>query len=145
MQHISQQAIVQYPAIDLYRLVDDIPSYPDFLPWCDSAIEHARHEDSVEATIMLKKGPISQAFTTRNVNSSDPCHRIEMNLLEGPFSDLYGVWLFKPLHADACKVSLEMEFAISNPLLRVTLEPVFTQVLSRLVDAFKARAEEIYG
>jgi len=50
----------------------------------------------------LKKGPITQAFTTRNQNTSVPCHRIEMNLVEGPFSDLHGVWLFKPLHEQAC-------------------------------------------
>ncbi len=144
MQHISQQAIVQYSAKDMYLLVDDIASYPEFLPWCASTTIHTRDEEHVEASIVLKKGLINQTFTTRNVLQREPAE-IEMNLVDGPFSTLHGVWKFKEISDSSCKISLEMKFAITNPLLRITLEPVFAQVLGRLVEAFKARANELYG
>ena len=129
--------------MDMYRLVDDIASYPEFLPWCSATTIHERSDDQVEASIVLKKGLINQTFTTRN--SLQASRQIEMNLVDGPFSILHGIWRFKALSENACKISLNMEFTISNPVLRITLEPVFTQVLGRLVDAFKARAEELYG
>lgn len=143
MQHISKQAIVDFPAQDMYSLVDDIASYPEFLPWCATATIHERTDQQVEASIVLKKGLINQTFTT--CNTLQDSTQIEMNLVDGPFSTLHGLWQFKELSESSCKISLEMEFAISNPLLRLTLEPVFTQVLGRLVEAFKARAEELYG
>lgn len=143
MQHISKQAIVDFPAMDMYSLVDDIAAYPEFLPWCANATIQERSDDQVVASIVLKKGLINQTFTTRNTRQE--ATRIEMNLVDGPFSKLHGVWQFKELSERSCKISLEMEFAISNPVLRLTLEPVFSQVLGRLVDAFKDRAEELYG
>jgi len=133
MQHISKQAIVDFPALDMYSLVDDIAAYPEFLPWCANATIQERSDDQVVASIVLKKGLINQTFTTRNTRQE--ATRIE----------LHGVWQFKELSERSCKISLEMEFAISNPVLRLTLEPVFNQVLGRLVDAFKDRAEELYG
>ncbi len=143
MQHISKQAIVDYPVLDMYKLVDDISSYPEFLPWCANITIHERSNEQVEASIVLKKGLINTAFTTRNTLQQP--HEIEMNLVDGPFSTLHGVWRFKELSENSCKISLEMKFAISNPVLRLTLEPVFAQVLGRLVEAFKGRAEELYG
>ena len=143
MQQISKQAIVDFPAMDMYNLVDDIAAYPEFLPWCAKSTIQERSDDQVVASIVLKKGLINQTFTTRN--TLQEATRIEMNLVDGPFSELHGVWQFKELSERSCKISLEMEFTISNPVLRLTLEPVFSQVLGRLVEAFKDRAEEIYG
>jgi len=112
-------------------------------PWCAKTTIQERSDDQVIASIVLKKGLINQTFTTRN--TLQEANRIEMNLVDGPFSELHGVWQFKQLTENSCKISLEMKFAISNPMLRLTLEPVFSQVLGRLVDAFKDRAEELYG
>jgi len=143
MQHIHKKAIVPYSSAQMFALVDDIGAYPDFLPWCKESIELERSLDDVTATIVLSKGPVTQSFTTRNKNNNGA--KIEMSLVEGPFSHLQGVWEFSEVDEHTSKVALKMEFAISNPLLRLTVEPVFTLVLSRLVDAFKERAKDVYG
>ena len=143
MQHIHKQAIVPYSAEQMFALVDDIESYPEFLPWCKEASEVERKPDEVTATLVLSKGLVTQAFTTCNKNTHE--RKIEMNLVDGPFSHLQGEWEFTELDEQSCKVVLNIEFAISNSLLRLTLEPVFALVLSRLVNAFKIRAKDIYG
>jgi ribosome-associated toxin RatA of RatAB toxin-antitoxin module len=70
---------------------------------------------------------------------------IDIRLLEGPFKRLEGYWRFEPLRADASKVSLDMEFEFSNPLLRMAGRAVFKQIANSLVDAFCKRAMDLYG
>ena len=70
---------------------------------------------------------------------------IEMRLMEGPFHRLQGFWRFEPLEELACRVSLDLEFDISNLLLRMTIGPLFNQITHSLVDAFILRAKETYG
>jgi ribosome-associated toxin RatA of RatAB toxin-antitoxin module len=37
---IKRTALVLHPAIDMFRLVQDVPAYPEFLSWCSSAKVH---------------------------------------------------------------------------------------------------------
>lgn len=143
MAAINRNALVPYSAAEMYRLVDDIESYPDFLPWCRSAREWQRNEDEVKASIELQRGGIHKTFTTCNRLQKDKM--IEMRLVEGPFRHLEGFWRFDPLQPDACRVSLDLEYEFSSRLLKMAIGPVFAQITSTLVDAFCERATELYG
>ena len=127
----------------MFALVNDIESYPAFLPWCRSARVLSRNQDEVRATLEMVKGVVRKSFTT--CNRLQPNKMVEIRLLDGPFRRLEGYWRFEPLREDACKVSLDLEFEFSNALLRATIGPVFNQIANSLVDAFCKRAEELYG
>ena len=143
MATVKKSALVLYSAADMYTLVNDVETYPRFLPWCrsSSVIHHA--EDEARATIEIAKGRVHKSFTT--INRMQKHKMIDIRLLEGPFQRLEGYWRFEPLRADASKVSLDMEFEFASPLLRVAVEPVFKQIANSLVDAFCKRAVELYG
>jgi ribosome-associated toxin RatA of RatAB toxin-antitoxin module len=134
---------VPYTADDMFALVNDIASYPKFLPWCKSARIISQNQSEIIATITMGGAGLEKTFTT--TNQIKPVESIEMHLLEGPFSHLYGLWTFQMLGEVGCKISLNMEFEISNKLLRFSLEPVFTRIANTLVDAFVKRANELYG
>ncbi|MGV6859476.1 MAG: type II toxin-antitoxin system RatA family toxin [bacterium] len=144
MAQINRSAIVPYSPMDMFTLVDDVPRYPEFLPWCTGATEHERDEDCVKATVELSKGKLKKSFTTLN-----RLHRnkmIEMRLVDGPFKQLEGFWRFDPLkEGDACKVSLDLEFEFSSRIVAIAIGPVFTGVASSLVDSFVNRAKLVYG
>ena len=106
--HIQRSALLPYPAQALYDLVNDVAKYPEFLPWCSSAEILERTEVLMRASLGVAKGGLSQHFVTRN--TLVPGQSIEMNLEEGPFTKLHGVWVFKPLGEKACKISLDMTF-----------------------------------
>lgn len=131
------------PAQAMYDLVSDVESYPEFLPWCEEAAILKKESNKVEAALVVAKGGVRQAFST--VNSMRYGESIQMSLLEGPFSKLTGIWRFKPLGAEGCKVSLEMDFEVSNKLLKATLSPIFHYVMNTMVDSFSIRAEQLYG
>lgn len=127
----------------MYSLVDDIPSYGDFLPWCQGAKELRRDEVQVEASIFVAKGGLNQAFTT--CNGLHKPHKIEMHLVEGPFKNLHGSWNFHALGEGACKISLNLNFEFSNSLHALMFGPIFHSLANRLVDAFHQRAIYVYG
>jgi coenzyme Q-binding protein COQ10 len=70
---------------------------------------------------------------------------MEIRLVEGPFRYLHGYWQFTPLADGACKVELDLEFEVANRLLSAVMTPVFSGIASQLVDAFHARAVDLYG
>lgn len=143
MSTISRHALVPYTVAEMYRLVLDIESYPDFVPWCSGARVTSQDPDQVCASIEFARGGLHKAFTTRNRMQKDKM--IEMRLVEGPFRHLEGFWRFDPKSDIGCKVSLDLEFEFSSKLLSVSFGPVFTQVANTLVDAFTKRAIDVYG
>lgn len=143
MAHINRSALVPYSSEQMYQLVDGIPLYPQFLPWCRSAVEHTRDADEVKASIEIAKGAVNKQFTT--LNRLQKNKTIEMRLVDGPFRHLHGFWRFDELKADACKVSLDLDFEFSNKILSMVVGPVFNQVANTLVDSFVERARKVYG
>ncbi|MCF7982123.1 MAG: type II toxin-antitoxin system RatA family toxin [Pseudomonadales bacterium] len=127
----------------MFGLVNDVCSYPKFLPWCTNAklISHSSVE--MVASLKIAKGRVGHNFTTKNQLSED--QRIEMELIDGPFKYLKGVWQFKPLHDHACKVTLDLDFEFSGRLTAMALGSIFNEAANTMVDAFCKRANEIYG
>lgn len=143
LQTVSKSALVPYAASDMYALVADVEKYPGFLPWCRRARVRDPGTDTVEASLEIGRGPIRKTFTTRNVMTRDA--RIEIGLVDGPFKHLKGCWQFMTLDGKGCRIVLDLEFELSNALLRKTLGPLFSEIANSMVDAFCRRAEELYG
>ena len=141
--HIQRSALLPYPAQALYDLVNDVEHYPDFLPWCSSVELIEKSDVLMRASLGVAKAGLSQHFVTRN--TLVPGQSIEMNLEEGPFKQLHGLWVFNHLGEKACKISLDMTFDYAGPLVKATLGPLFNQAANTLVDAFCQRAKQLYG
>jgi ribosome-associated toxin RatA of RatAB toxin-antitoxin module len=143
MPQVSRSADVPFPAPDMFNLVADIERYPRFLPWCRSATVHARTSTVVTASLEIARGPFRKSFTTRN-RMVDP-ERIDIELVDGPFSHLDGCWSFDAMAAQSCKVGFEMRFEISNRMLARVLAPLFEEIARTMLDAFCRRAFQVYG
>jgi ribosome-associated toxin RatA of RatAB toxin-antitoxin module len=136
---VDRSALVAHPAAMMYRLVADIEAYPKFLPWCSGADIVSREEGRTVATLHVLYHGIRQNFTTENLEL--PGERIDIRLVSGPFRHLQGHWTFLPLGAEACKVSLKLEYQLSNGLLDRMIGPVFGHIANTFVDAFVRRAD----
>jgi ribosome-associated toxin RatA of RatAB toxin-antitoxin module len=140
---VSKNLIVPYSAGEMFNLVDNVETYPDFLPWCKSTVILNRHDDQVRARIELARGGLHKSFTTWNLRH--PGKMLEIRLVEGPFHHLHGFWRFDNLTDQACKVSLDLDFEFSGRVLGLAFGPVFNQIANTLVDAFYQRAIAVYG
>ena len=148
MKHVHKSVLLWYSPREMYDLVTGVETYPEFLPWCDSATVLERREGGVTARLGLAYMGVHQAFTTHNEHRAD--ESVAVHLIDGPFSVLEGNWLFRQVgKADstvrACKIEFDMRYAFASPALETVVSPVFDRVANTLVDSFVRRAEVVYG
>jgi ribosome-associated toxin RatA of RatAB toxin-antitoxin module len=156
MHRVDRSILVPYSQAQMFDLVRDVASYPQFLPWCPSTrvlpgvvpdaapgAAPAPRADVVEARVDIAYLGVRSHFTTRNEHVFP--EQISLTLVDGPFRDLRGTWRFRALDEKACKVTLELEYRFSAGLLGRAVAPVFERVANSLIDAFAARAQALYG
>jgi ribosome-associated toxin RatA of RatAB toxin-antitoxin module len=138
MREITRSALVAHPPAQMFALINDIESYPQFVPGCTRAYVEARTEREIVATMAVKRGVMHAEFTTRN--ELEPDTRIAMKLVRGPFRELEGEWRITPIGTTGSRVELMLRFAFANPVSALLFEPLFEATAASLVDAFVARA-----
>ncbi len=139
---IARTALVTHSASDMYRLVEDVPAYPQFLSWCQGTEVHEQNDVLQKASLTVLVAGVKQQFTTMNTLVIGEL--IEMRLLKGPFRNLQGSWRFVQLGEDGCKISLELDFEMNNGVMAKMFGKGFGKVADRLVDDFCKRAEQVY-
>lgn len=137
MREVKRSALVNRSPARLYALINDVESYPQFLPWCTHARVETRTPQQIVATIGVRQGALHGEFTTRNTLEAD--RSVQMRLVSGPFRTLEGQWLLTPVEA-GCRVDLSMRFAFRHALTGLLFEAKFAETVGSLVDAFVARA-----
>jgi len=142
MSHVNKSALVPFSAAQMYKLVEDVDAYQDFLPWCSHSEILSREDNVVVGTVTIAKGGVNKSFTTENHLQENEF--IEVKLVDGPFKKLEGFWRFDDLKEDACKVSLDLEYEFSSKLLGLVVGPVFNQVANTMVDSFVKQARVAY-
>jgi len=142
MKRIARSAIVEHSAGRMFALVDDIESYPRFLPWCRAASVDERTPEWVRATLRVGMRGLNQTFSTRNELHAPEA--MDMRLVKGPFRHFAASWRFKPLSAQACSVEFSLEYEMAGPLAKM-LEPLFDHIADTMVDAFTRRAGDLHG
>jgi ribosome-associated toxin RatA of RatAB toxin-antitoxin module len=142
MKTIHKSVMIWFSAEEMYSLVADIPKYPEFLPWCDSGQILSSHEGGVTAKIGMSLGGFKKAFTTRNTQT--PGKVIKVELVDGPFKQLDGLWSFIPLGDErACRVELTLNYAFEG-MFGSLVGPIFDKIADSLVDSFVKRAENVF-
>lgn len=143
MPRIQRSALVECSAQQIFDLVNDVASYPRRFEWCDAADIREQGDGWLVANLDVRLGALKTSFATRNTLS--PPERIEMQLVEGPFRALTGVWEFRALGDIGCKVTLSMEFDVAGRLVGSALALGFQHLADRMVDDFVREARLVCG
>lgn len=143
MPTFSQSALVPYSAAQMYQLVNQYERYPEFVPGCIAGQTLSRAAHQLTAELVISKAGIRHAFTTHNTMLEN--RSIKMNLVEGPFKTLFGEWQFIELDEYSSRISLDLTFEFSNPLVASVFGKIFQHLTAQMINAFKQRAKEIYS
>jgi len=143
MIHLDRSALVGYDAQAMYALVDDIESYPQYLPWCEAAEYAAREPGRTVATLHVNFHGLKTQFTTENIHQ--PGKRIDMKLVSGPFRSLQGNWSFTVLGKDASKIEFSLRYEFASSLIEGAAGPVFRTIAETFIEAFVRRADDKFG
>jgi ribosome-associated toxin RatA of RatAB toxin-antitoxin module len=138
MPTVRKSVLVERSAQEMFALVEDVESYPAFLPWCSGAQVLERSTAVTVARIDIDYRGLTTSFTTRNRKT--PPTAMQMELEEGPFDALDGMWKFKPLSEHGCRVDFTLEYKFSSAAVGALFAPVFGHIVATIVDHFVARA-----
>ena len=140
---INRSALLPFSAAQMYDLVCDIQSYPQFLKWCESSVILERSVDHVLAELKVSYARLDLSFSTNNtlIENKSVC----MALHKGPFKNMSGQWKFESLTEQACRVSLQMDFAFANPVSQKLVGKVFQSLINEQLSSFERRAHQIYS
>jgi len=143
MRQVRRSALVAATPERMFELINEVERYPEFVPGCVAAEVISRTPTEIQARLTVGRGPLRTSFTTRN--SLLPGH-VRMELVEGPFKSLQGLWTLAPVvqpggeQVVGCRVSLALDFEPKSGLAGLAIGPLVEQTAGSLVDAFVARA-----
>jgi coenzyme Q-binding protein COQ10 len=141
--------LVRHAAGDMFDLVADFESYPQFVPFCLAA--RTRHRaagpagvETLIAEMEVGLGPIRERFATRDTLDRERL-RIRIVGLDGPFRRFESGWSFRDGPGGrGSRVVFATEYEFHNPALEAALGPIFDQVFRQLAQAFERRADAKY-
>src|SRR5512137_2674326 len=102
MAVVEKSVLIARSAQQMFELVDRCEDYPEFLPWCSQTRVEFRDERKTVATLHIHYLSVKSHFTTENEKLVP--QRMSLKLVDEPFRRLEGLWLFKPLTEEACKI-----------------------------------------
>lgn len=143
MRSVRKSVLVPYSARQMFELVERIEDYPKFLPWCGGTRILERTAKGTLARIDIDYYGVRAHFTT--ANRDQPPDRIVVELRDGPFRRLDGIWQFRTLSEAACKVEFELDYEFATPVLERLIGPVFGRIAESFIDAFVRRAATVHG
>lgn len=139
--HVQEN--VPYTPKQLYDLVIDIEQYPDFIPWCRAARIISRNSDSYLGELVIAFKHIRESYVSR-VTGDEERMTINVEMERGPFHHLTNVWEFTETE-QGCLIDFKIDFAFKHKILEKIIGTLFSRATRKMVDAFKSRADELYG
>ncbi|MBK9082064.1 MAG: SRPBCC family protein [Rhizobiales bacterium] len=144
---------VRHAAADMFDLVADCESYPQFVPLCTGMRVWSRKPagegvETMMAEMSVGYKAIRETFTTR-ATFDRPKMKILVEYVDGPFSRLENRWTFRDLPDAGGRPQSLVEFYIAyefrSRMLALVMGSMFDAAFRKFAAAFEKRADEIYG
>ncbi|HQS83313.1 MAG: hypothetical protein B7Y25_00455 [Alphaproteobacteria bacterium 16-39-46] len=151
MPTLHHTEIISLPSLKLYEIITDVEKYPEFLPWCLSAVLLEKTDTRMIADLCI--GASSFKGTFRSSISLTPCSKVEVNYGDTSkntpshnisFKHLYTRWSLEELSSHETRVDFYVDFSLSSWILNKMMESVFDKAGHTMIKAFKKRAHT-YG
>jgi coenzyme Q-binding protein COQ10 len=144
----SETRRLPYTAEQMYDLVADVGSYPQFIPWIAAArvrsVEPMDGAEVMHADLVVGFKMFRETFLSR-VTLWEADRRIDTSYIEGPFRHMDSTWVFRDCEGGGCEVAFDVDFEFKNRLLKGASGLFFQEAMQRIVRAFEARADALYG
>jgi coenzyme Q-binding protein COQ10 len=132
----------------MFDLVADVDSYPEFVPLCEELRIRRRVQSGEGIEILVAEmsvgyKAISERFTTR-VTLDRPRLRILVEYVNGPFSYLENRWSFLPAPGGS-DVEFYITYEFKSRALGLLMGAMFDRAFRRFAEAFEERADVVYG
>ncbi len=138
---------VAFTPAQMFDLVADLESYPQFLPLCEGLRVLSREttggREVIVAAMDVGYGAIRETFTSR-VTLDRAAMTVAADLVEGPFRQLENRWSFVEAPGGA-DIRFAIAYEFKSIMLQLLVGGVFEQAFRKFAEAFELRAVQVYG
>jgi coenzyme Q-binding protein COQ10 len=142
MPRVEYNRILPFSIKQLFDLVIDIESYPEFLPWCSASRIISKDPGFLIADLVIKFKIFREQY--RSEVSFVPYSQVKTQAISGPFKYLYSEWNFKEILANSTEVSFYIDFELNVSFISTLTNILFEEASHKMLAAFEKRAAEIY-
>ena len=144
MHKYSNSIVLPFNARQLYEIVIDVESYPEFLPWCLSSRIVKKIDDSnFDAELTVGYKAIDEKYISRI--EAEYKKKIISKAISGPFKSLDSSWHFKNIDKKKCKVDFMIEYQFKSFFLDKVMGSLFKKATIKMLDAFELRAKSLHN
>ena len=154
MKSFRNRRHVPHSAREMFALVCDVQSYPQFVPLCEAVRIRRRSEIApgielsfIEMQVGFKA--ICERYVSRVCCDSNKLD-IRVECAEGPFRKLDNRWTFRgeaptPDGRPRSTVDFFIAYEFKSAALGLLMGAMFDRAFHKYADAFAKRADEVYG
>jgi coenzyme Q-binding protein COQ10 len=147
MPSFSTRRRVPYTPRQMYDLVADVETYPQFLPLTEGLKIRTRETrnglDVFTADMTVGYKAIRETFLTQ-VTLYPDVPKVEARYIDGPFRHLENRWKFHAIPG-GCEIDFFIAYEFKSRMLGLLVGAMFDQAFRKFSDAFEARARTVYG
>jgi coenzyme Q-binding protein COQ10 len=143
MPGIRETVSSPYSAEQMFDMVADVARYQEFLPWVVATRVRSDSETEMVADMLVGFKSLREKFTSKVIKERP--NRIEVIYVDGPMRDLDNIWRFRPTEGGGCEIDFCVDFAFKNKMFEMLAGQYFDRAFRKMVAAFQARADELYG
>jgi len=143
MPGIREKRVLPYSCEQMFDLVADVGRYKEFLPWVIATRVRANSETEMTADMVVGFNALRESFSSR-VQKNRP-NSIDVHYVDGPLRDLDNSWIFTPTNDGGCEVDFCVEFTFKSRVFERLAGQYFDRAFRKMVAAFEARADALYG
>ena len=143
MPRHSEQRRLPYTPEQLFDLVADVKSYAEFLPWVAAVRIRSDSETETIADLVVGFRALKETFTSK-VTKHRP-ESILTDYIEGPLKYLHNSWKFRSDRKGGSEIDFCVDFAFRSRIFEALAGQMFDRALRRMIQAFEARAHDLYG
>ena len=141
MNYIKKKESINIEVQTIFNLINQVDKYSDFLPWCKNSKIISDTNNVMIGVITVSKNFADWTFTTKNNYIKNK--KINLRLVDGPFSHLNGCWNFSEIDKNNTLIDFNLEYEFSNKMIELTLKPVFSSIMLSILDSFISEAFKI--
>ena len=138
MKSIHKEEDINIDIETIFNLINDIESYPNYLPWCTKTEVKEESADTIIGKIFISKSFINWNFSTKNTIKKNEL--ISLELVDGPFENLTGKWTFSSINKFNTKVSLDIDYKFKSSIIELSIEPIFSSIMNSILKSFVQEA-----
>jgi len=132
-----------YTPEQMFDMVADVGSYPEFLPWVTAIRVRSDSPTEMVADMIVGFKGLHETFTSR-VHKHRP-DKVHVDYVDGPLKHLTNHWTFRDDGAGGVLVDFCVDFAFKHRMFELLAGTVFDSALRKMIGAFETRAERLYG